>query len=103
MRKLPAVFLSLTLLVSADISAYACTMIYVGADMTDDGSCIYGRVEDYSDNDYNKIYCVSPAGKHKKGETYNGCYGFTWTFTHDSFAYTSRRDDNLSGVCPDCA
>ncbi len=77
-------------------------MIYVGADMTVDGSCIYGRVEDYYDNDFNKVYHVSPAGNHTEGELYAGCYGFTWTFTHDSYGYTARRDDNLSGVCPDC-
>ena len=25
---------------------------------------------------------------------YEGCYGFTYTFTHDSYRYTARRDDN---------
>ena len=33
---------------------------------------------------------------------YEGCYGFTHTFTHDSYAYTATSDDNTSGVCPDC-
>ena len=26
----------------------------------------------------------------------------TYTFTHDSYRYTARRDDNGLGVCPDC-
>ena len=60
-----------------------------------------GRIEDLGTNDYNKLFNVSPAGKHTAGEVY-GCYGFTTTFTHDSYRYTARRDDNGLGVCPDC-
>ena len=33
---------------------------------------------------------------------YEGCYGFTHTFTHDSYSYTATSDDITSGVCPDC-
>lgn len=102
MQKLIAIVMAAVLMLTVNISASACTMVYVGGDMTDDGACIYGRVEDYYDNDFNKIYYVAPAGNHAEGELYEGCYGFTWTFTHDSFGYTARRDDNLSGVCPDC-
>lgn len=63
---------------------------------------MFGRIEDLGTNDYNKLYYVSAAGKHKAGELYNGCYGFSYTFTHDSYSYTARRDDNALGVCPDC-
>lgn len=83
------------------VSASACTMIYVGGDLTEDGSTYLARSEDYS-NSYNKIAYVSEHGRHAEGEVYKGCYGFTHTFTHDSYAYTATRDDNLSGVCPDC-
>ena len=82
--------------------ASACTSIYVGSDLTADGTTIFGRSEDFSIKDYNKLYYVSPAGNHVAGEEYQGCFGFTYTFTHDSYSYTARRDDNLSGVCPDC-
>lgn len=81
--------------------ASACSLMYVGGDYTDDGANAFMRTEEvYADS--NTIYYVSPADNHKKGETYKGCYGFTWKFTHDSYEYTARRDDNLSGVCPDC-
>ena len=84
--------------------ALACTSIYAGPALTDDGSAIFGRSEDYA-NSQNKLMYVAPAGKHAAGELYNGCYGFTWTFTHDSYGYTAFSDDNgegAGGVCPDC-
>mgnify|MGYP002314688086 CR=1 FL=1 len=83
------------------ISASACTMVYVGSDYTADGSTFMARSEDYS-NSYNKIAYVSQHGKHAAGSVYEGCYGLTHTFTHDSYAYTAVSDDNTSGVCPDC-
>lgn len=83
-------------------SAFACTALYVGSDLTEDGTTMFGRIEDLGTNDYNKLFYVSAAGNHKAGEVYDGCYGFTYTFTHDSYSYTARRDDNGLGVCPDC-
>ena len=82
-------------------SASACTMIYVGSDLTTDGSTFMARSEDYS-NSYNKVAYVSEHGKHAAGSVYEGCYGFTHTFSHDSYSYTAVSDDNLGGVCPDC-
>lgn len=94
--------LVLVLMLGCASMASACTAIYVGSDLTADGTTIFGRSEDFYVNDYNKLFYVSPAGNHAEGEEYQGCYGFTYTFTHDSYSYTARRDDNLSGVCPDC-
>lgn len=85
-------------------SALACTAIYVGSDLTTDGSTMFARSEDIS-NSYNKLFYVSPAGNHTAGETYNGCYGFSYVFTKDSYSYTAFSDDNqagVNGVCPDC-
>ena len=100
LKLLTALALVLALCLSS-VGALACTSIYVGSDLTADGSTIFARSEDIS-NSYNKLFYVSPAGKHTAGEAYNGCYGFTYTFTHDSYAYTAFSDDNGSGVCPDC-
>ena len=85
-------------------SASACTSIYVGAGLTDDGTVMFGRSEDFG-NSNNKLMYVSPAGNHTAGEEYAGCYGFTYTFTHDSYGYMAFSDDNGAGVdyvCPDC-
>ena len=89
------------------MGASACTMVYVGSDLTDDGSTYMARSEDYS-NSYNKVAYVNESGKYAEGDVYEGCYGFTFTFTHDSYGYTAVSDDNLKGVgnpdgvCPNC-
>lgn len=102
MKKLWILMAALTAtLLLCVISASACTMVYVGSDLTDDGSSFMARSEDYS-NSYNKIAHVNQHGKYAAGSVYEGCYGFTHTFTHDSYAYTATSDDNTSGVCPDC-
>ena len=101
MKKLLALAFALTLVFSLSVSAFACTSIYVGSDLTESGEAYFARSEDIS-NSYNKVFYVSPAGNHKAGEEYTGCYGFEYTFEKDSYAYTAFRDDNLGGVCPDC-
>ncbi len=96
--------LVVALLVCMSSSAMACTAIYVGSGLTEDGSTMFARSEDIS-NSYNKLFYVAPAGLHKAGEVYTGCYGFTYTFTHDSYSYTAFSDDNGAAVeneCPDC-
>lgn len=88
----------------SSVQALACTAVYVGSDLTADGTTIFARSEDIS-NSYNKQYFVIPAGKHTAGEVYTGCYGFTYTFTKDSYGYTAFRDDNgaaKDNACPDC-
>ena len=44
------------------IGASACTMIYAGSDLTDDGATYFARSEDYV-NSQNKLFYVSEAGK----------------------------------------
>lgn len=101
-KKIAAAFIACAMTLAVVPSAFACTALYVGSDLTEDGTTMFGRIEDLGTNDYNKLFYVSTAGNHKAGEVYDGCYGFTYTFTHDSYRYTARRDDNTSGVCPDC-
>lgn len=85
------------------VRAFACTEIYIGSHLTDDGSTVFGRLEEYySDMGMPKLFDAVPSGVHKAGEKYLGCYGFKWTFTHDSYSYTAFCDDNSQGVCPDC-
>jgi len=82
--------------------ASACSLFYFGGDFTDDGANLFFRGEDQEGADENKLYLVTPAGTNKTGEHYQGCFGFTWVFTHDNYRYLSRRDDNLVKDCPDC-
>lgn len=92
-----AVVLTMAMLV---ITASACSMVYVGSDLTEDGGTYFARSEDLTDA--NKLFYVAEAGTHKAGEVYEGCEGFRYTFSHDSYAYTAFCDDHLSGTCPDC-
>ena len=100
MKTLLALVVALVLCLGT-VVASACTAIYVGSELTADGSTMFARSEDIS-NSYNKVFCGAPAGLHKAGDVYQGCYGFTYTFTKDSYSYTAFSDDNLSGFCPDC-
>ena len=85
------------------IQVSACTEIYLGAGLTDDGSMIFGRLEEFdSDIGWPKTFDAVPSGLHKAGEEYLGCYGFRWVFTHDSYGYTAFCDNISKGVCPDC-
>lgn len=103
MKKFVALLVGCMLVFSVT-AAYACTALYVGSDLTDNGTVIFARSEDIS-NSYNKTMHVMEAGAHKAGDVYQGCYGFTWTFTHDTYSFTCFSDDNgaaVENVCPDC-
>ena len=82
--------------------ASACSLFYFGGAFTDDGANLFFRGEDQDGADENKLYLVTPAGTNMAGDHYQGCFGFTWVFTHDNYRYLSRRDDNLVKSCPDC-
>ena len=104
-RKVLLFLLSAGIIASASvISASACASIYVGAALTENGAALVARSEDLAGS-INKLFFYREAGAHKAGEVYHGCYGFTWTFMRDSYAYTAFPDDNgsgVNGVCPDC-
>ena len=100
LKKVAAVLLVLAILPAG---AFACTAVYVGSNLTADGSTVFARLEEYySDEGWPKLFDAVPEGTHRAGEVYTGCYGFTWTFTHDSYGYTAFCDNNSTGVCPDC-
>ena len=100
LKKVIAVLLVLAVLPAG---AFACTAVFLGSNLTADGSTVFARLEEYSsDEGWPKLFEVIPEGVHPAGEGYTGCYGFTWTFTHDSYGYTAFRDNNSRGVCPDC-
>ena len=87
------------------ISASACTTIYVGGDLVEEGTPFIARTEDYG-SDYNKLWFISESGNWKQGEHYVGCpdYGpFEWDFTHDSYRFTHFTNDiYYDGTCPEC-
>ena len=83
LKKMVAILFVLAILPA---EALACTAIYIGSNLTADGSTIFARLEEYySDEGWPKLFDVIPEGAYAAGEGYTGCYGFTWTFTHDSY------------------
>ncbi len=92
------------LMVFGCMSASACTTIYVGGNLTEEGTPFVARTEDYGSN-MNKLWFISESGAYKAGETYLGCpaYGeFEWTWTKDSYRFTYFTNDIYSGTCPEC-
>lgn len=86
------------------LSASACTTIYVGANLTEEGTAFVARTEDYGSN-MNKLWFISESGAFKAGDSWRGCpaYGeFEWTFTHDSYRFTYFTNDIYNGTCPEC-
>ena len=85
-------------------SASACTTLYVGANLTVDGTPFVCRTEDYG-SDMNKMWFIAEAGTFKAGETYLGCPGygeFEWVWSHDSYRFTYFTNDVFHGTCPEC-
>lgn len=88
----------------AGIGASACTTLYVGANLTEEGTAFVARTEDYG-SDMNKLWFISEASAFKAGDQWRGCpaYGeFEWTFTHDSYRFTYFTNDIYNGACPEC-
>ena len=75
--------------------AGACTMIYMGNGVTDDGAFFYGRTEDISAKSA-KLFTVIPAANHKPGEFYRSSdpasIDFRWPYPPHSLRYTALRD-----------
>ena len=90
---------------AATIGASACTTLYVGGNLVEEGTPFVARTEDYG-ADMNKLWFISEAGRWKEGETYTSCstYGaMEWTFTHDSYRFTHFTNDiYYDGICPEC-
>ena len=101
-RLLTTAAVAAALTLTATVGASACTTIYVGGNLTEEGTPFVARTEDYG-SDMNKLWFISEAGHFKAGDKFLGCpeYGeFEWTFTHDSYRFTYFTNDIFNGKCP---
>ena len=57
-------------------SANACTSLFVGGALTENGSTFFGRGEDIGEH-YAKIFQVIEAADHEEGEIYEDSAGFS--------------------------
>ena len=98
MRKLfTAVLLFFFLFSDLSTAAWACTSLVVGKDASASGYPMFSRTED-SVSYSAKRFFVYPAGYYKKGQTIvDPSYGWTWTWTHDSYRMTATPDMPVNG------
>lgn len=69
----------------------ACTGIYAGSDVTDDGAVYFGRSEDFGPN-YTKVFEVTPRAIHAKGEMLTDVDNFSIEYPSVTYRYTIVRD-----------
>lgn len=72
----------------------ACMGIYVGKEVSENGSSYIGRSEDIGNN-YTKIHTVHPAEDHEPGEMYTDSYGFSIEYPAHTYRYTLTKDSPL--------
>lgn len=71
--------------------ASACTSLYVGSDLTENGSTYFGRGEDIGEH-WAKVFQVIEAADHEEGEMYEDAYGFAMPYPAHTYRYTYVRD-----------
>ena len=102
-RVLAGVIGAAAMIASSLTMASACTTIYAGANLTQEGTKFIARSEDYG-SDMNKLWFISERGAYSG--TYRGCpaYGpFVYELSHPSYRFTYFKNDNVyDGVCPEC-
>ena len=64
-KKIAAAFIACAMTLAVVPSAFACTALYVGSDLTEDGTTMFGRIEDLGTNDYNKLFNISRDSTHE--------------------------------------
>lgn len=90
--KVSAVLATLLASVLFGSSAWACTGVIVGSDLTEDGSTIVGRTEDL-EQQHPKRLIVNEAGKYPAGKAIVGAEtGVSYTQEKDSLKFTSISD-----------
>lgn len=100
-KKLMALGLSLAVAVGAAAPAMACTGVYVGSGVSENGSMYMGRSEDIGDM-YGKIFGVAPAQEIPEGAIYEDTYGFImdyskFSYPSTTYAYTYVKDSPAYG------
>lgn len=91
-KRLGAAILAAVLAVGLGVSsASACTSLYVGSGLTENGSTFFGRGEDIGEH-YAKIFQIIEAADHAEGEMYEDSAGFTMPYPAHTYRYTYIRD-----------
>ena len=88
--------MSLFMFVTVICPISACTAIYVGSEVSEDGHTYFGRSEDV--NAHTKRFVIYEAATHEEGEMYEeGVYGFKMPLPEKTLRYSVLEDSNLYG------
>lgn len=76
-------------------TAFACTGIYVGKDVSDSGDTYFGRSEDMGG--HTKRFIIHEAQTHEEGEMFEDAYGFSMPYPAESYRYSAVEDSHDYG------
>jgi len=92
--------LAVTLVIALTLSTasvFACTAVYVGKDVSADGSTILARSEDQGTGAYNKMFVVVDRVENVPGRTIDDVNGFSYKLPETTYKYTMVPDYSDAG------
>lgn len=102
-RKLLTIVIAMVMVLGSFSSAFACTGVYVGSALTDNGSTFMGRSEDIGDR-YGKVFSVAAPQTLTDESVFKDTYGFQMKYSDlefdyptTTYSYTYVRDSYLYG------
>ena len=101
LKKAVSVCVASLVVLSACTSAMACTGVYVGNEVSENGSSYMGRSEDIGDM-YCKIFGVAESKKIEPGDVFTDTYGFQmeydkFNYPENTYSYTYAKDSPAYG------
>ena len=95
-KKIVALMLAGAMVLGSSMQAFACMGVYVGKEVSENGSSYIGRSEDIGAK-HTKIFTVHPAEDHEPGEMFTDAYGFSMPYPEHTYQYTLAKDSPLFG------
>lgn len=101
MRKLKVLaFAMVAVMLLGTTSAFACSAVYVGKDVSTNGSTIIARSEDQGTGAYNKMFLVVDRVENVPGRTLDDVQGFSYPLPATTYKYTMVPDTEGQGDGP---
>lgn len=85
------------ILILAASAAYACTGVYVGKDVSEDGSVMIARTEDIASAN-SKRFIVHPAADHAEGECYTDAFRMSVPYPSHTYRYSATPASKYRGI-----
>lgn len=89
-KQIAALVLAGTMAMGSSMQAFACMGVYVGKEVSENGSSYIGRSEDIGAG-HTKIFTVHPAEDHEPGAIFEDAYGFSMPYPEHTYQYTLQK------------